>query len=329
MDRAPIFLYSSFRTGGSAFAMALKSNDQNMLFFDPLNSGLMNYEYARSATSETWNSNHPYGLKYFEEYMPIFVDGKLEYFPDLNEYRFRNSSKMFQEQLLRYLNNLMDIAHKSNKTPVFKFEQLEGHVELLRSHFPFAIHLGLIRNPKEQINSWLEQKALGESGFFNAASKLIQEDPEFFTKDRIIDHSKSEEVFEVYHGGLLRLRSSFDLTLNLYEDNREDFIGKVRSDLFKKIFRVAFKKLESLDQKPTFETKFFRMTGRSLELIQQRDELIQQRDELIQQRDELIQQRDELTQERDELTQQRDELVNSTIWRLSKPLRDLINYLKG
>jgi hypothetical protein len=43
---------------------------------------------------------------------------------------------------------------------------------------------------------------------------------------------------------------------------------------------------------------------------------------------ELTQQRDELTQQRDELTQQRDEFLNSTIWRLTKPLRDLINFLK-
>jgi hypothetical protein len=60
------------------------------------------------------------------------------------------------------------------------------------------------------------------------------------------------------------------------------------------------------------------------ELTQQRDELTQQRDELTQQRDELTQQRDELTQQRDELTQQRDVLLNSTIWKLTKPLRILI-----
>ena len=42
----------------------------------------------------------------------------------------------------------------------------------------------------------------------------------------------------------------------------------------------------------------------------------------------LLNQRDELTQQRDELTQQRDELANSTIWRLTKPLRDLINFFK-
>jgi len=70
------------------------------------------------------------------------------------------------------------------------------------------------------------------------------------------------------------------------------------------------------------------LTQQRDELIQQRDELIQQRDELTQQRDELTQQRDELIQQRDELTQQRDELTNSTIWKVTKPIRKLVNFIK-
>jgi uncharacterized coiled-coil DUF342 family protein len=77
-------------------------------------------------------------------------------------------------------------------------------------------------------------------------------------------------------------------------------------------------------------------------IVLQRDELTQQRDELTQQRDELTQQRDELTQQRDELTQQRDEiahdlaltreardnLINSTIWKVTKPIRWTVNLFK-
>jgi hypothetical protein len=58
------------------------------------------------------------------------------------------------------------------------------------------------------------------------------------------------------------------------------------------------------------------------------DELTQQRDQLTQQRDQLTQQRDQLTQQRDQLTQQRDQLINSRIWKITKPLRDLINFAK-
>ena len=43
----------------------------------------------------------------------------------------------------------------------------------------------------------------------------------------------------------------------------------------------------------------------------------------------LTQQRDELTQQRDELTQERDELLNSTIWKVTKPIRWIINLIKS
>jgi hypothetical protein len=63
-------------------------------------------------------------------------------------------------------------------------------------------------------------------------------------------------------------------------------------------------------------------------LIQERDALTQERDALNQERDGLTQERDGLTQERDALTQERDALTTSTIWRLTGPLRKILNTLK-
>ena len=64
-------------------------------------------------------------------------------------------------------------------------------------------------------------------------------------------------------------------------------------------------------------------------LTQERDALTQERDALTQERDALTQERDALTQERDALTQERDALKNSTIWRLTEPLRKIRNILKN
>ena len=64
------------------------------------------------------------------------------------------------------------------------------------------------------------------------------------------------------------------------------------------------------------------------ELRQQEELLVQQSTRLIQQRDELTQQRDELTQQRDELTQQNYRLLNSTIWKVTKPVRVIVNFLR-
>jgi glycosyltransferase involved in cell wall biosynthesis len=51
-------------------------------------------------------------------------------------------------------------------------------------------------------------------------------------------------------------------------------------------------------------------------------------DELTRQHDELTRQHDELTRQHDELTRQHDATVNSTIWKITKPLRQLINFVK-
>ncbi len=62
--------------------------------------------------------------------------------------------------------------------------------------------------------------------------------------------------------------------------------------------------------------------------LEYRDEIAQQRDEIAQQRDEIAQQRDEIAQQRDEIAQQRDAIADSTIWKSTKILRNLINHLK-
>jgi adenylate kinase family enzyme len=304
MNLSPIFLYSGWRTGGTALAVALKADKNNMIFYDPLNQALMDFEFASTASSDSWNSNHPTKFKYFDEYIPMFADGRLELFPDVREYKFRNSSVIFQDQLIKYLKRLVSVANENNKTPVFKFEQLEGHLDLLKSHFPSGIHIGLIRNRQAQLDSWLEQLALGSSGFFDAARKLVLDDPDFFTNGEILDKPTNEEVFEIYHSRLRSLGSDFDMTINLSEDNRDEFLTKIVSSSTHKIIASAFEQLDKLEKPPTFEKKFIRMRARCLELTQQRDEL---------------------TQQRDELTQQRDEILNSTIWKTTKPIRQLLN----
>lgn len=92
----------------------------------------------------------------------MFVNGRLEKFPDLSEFKFRNSSAKFRGQRIAYLNGLVATAKENGKSAVFKFEQLEGHLELLKEHFLSAIHIGLLRDKQEQFDSWLEQLAFGK-----------------------------------------------------------------------------------------------------------------------------------------------------------------------
>ncbi len=80
---------------------------------------------------------------------------------------------------------------------------------------------------------------------------------------------------------------------------------------------------------------FFPLAQQRDEIAQQRDEIAQQRDEIAQQRDVAMAERDVAMAERDEITQQRnvamaarDQITNSTIWKLTNPLRRAVNFFK-
>jgi len=300
MSGAPIFLYTSWRTGGTALAKAFKASENNILFYDPLNQALSDINLAENIYSESWSSNHPNGFRYFEEYLPLFKNGVIPTFPDLSNFKFKNSSPKFKEELFKYISSLVYYAEGKRKTPIFKFEQLEGHVSYLRDKFPSATHIGLVRNPKDQFDSWLEQLALGNESFFSMARAAVEGDSEFFGGSGKLSTISINELFELYYSGLIKLRSDLDATLNLYNDSNVELLRVLSSFKSKEIFTTAFEALKVINQQPTFETKFIRMREQAIELIQQRDELIQQRDELI----------------------------NSTIWKLTNPLRFVINFFK-
>jgi hypothetical protein len=293
VPKPPIFIYSSWRTGGTAFVSCLKANTSNILFYDPLNPALANSELALNSKSDSWSSNHPQNIEYFTEYLPLFSSGKMGLLPEQSHFKFRNSSDAYKTQLVQYLQELINYANTLEKTPIFKFSQLEGHVNLLRSHFPAALHLGLIRDPKDQCDSWLEQLALGKAWFFDNALKLINRDPDFFKKNSNMTKFEYEKVFATYYAGLASVQSELDLTLNLYEDSFDNFVDKLEGDYLKDIFTLAFQSYKDLESRPSFEEKFNRMRQRSLNLVKEKDEL-----------------------------------MNSTMWRATRPVRKLIDVLK-
>ena len=300
MERPVLFLYTSYRTGGTAFASAFNTDPTSMLFIDPLNAALSDLESARAASSNDWHSNHPANLKYFENYLPLFEQRAMDSFPNLSEFRYRNSSAEFKNQLVQYLGDLSNAALIQGKLPVFKLEQLKGHVNLLRKNFPEALHIGLIRNPNDQFRSWLEQSALGNNFFFENALSLINQDTDFFKPSPGLSKANPKDVFETFYSRLVTLRSELDFTHNLFEESSGDLLGKVTSKYYKDKFTFLDKALNTADQQISFEKKFNRMMDNSLSLIKERDGLIKERDGLL----------------------------NSTIWKFTKPLRGLINFVK-
>jgi hypothetical protein len=324
MERlSPIFLHTSWRTGGTALAAAVKSVDSLLLFYDPLNPTLENYEYSRDIISSGWDSNHPPRLSYFDSYLSLFEDGKLPGFPNLTNFVFRNSSKNFQNELLEYIHKLVNVAQDRGLTAIFKCEQLEGHVDLLRSGFPGSLHVGVTRDSKLQYQSWLEQLALGNSFFFESARKLIQGDSVFFEPLLDISMLTPLDVFEIYTRGIEKLRVDLDYVLELTKESFDGLLSSSFSQKHLDIFAMIVSAYNSVESPPTVDFKFERILKRSLSLVAERDQIAEERDRITQ---DLTQQRDQIAEERDRITQDLKALLNSTSWKVTKPIRYLFKF---
>ena len=149
MTTGPIFIYSSMRTGGTAFVHTFENIDNAIVFMDPLNDHLKN-ETAESVNSSMWNSNHPPEYFYFKNYFLFEKEKWFPYIPNAESFLFRNSSEAYKEKIFVYIKRLVDLAHEQNKIPIFKFETMVGHASFLRSKFPEAIHIGITREAKEK-----------------------------------------------------------------------------------------------------------------------------------------------------------------------------------
>jgi hypothetical protein len=267
-----------------------------------------------------------------------------------------NLTENFEVKFLFSLRNLFDTIKSSRRVGIggSDFEVLSGISDSLRcikglSFGSVSYHLSYI----DQLNSEEEllQETIKIRDFLGIS---VQEDEVFrissaLSKDSIqnliSNELKLEKNFSVYdqnthwHGnhiapknevaknalaGFEFIRQANEITPWVEVSNLEAQVIYLRDFLY-----PFFQQRDELtQQRDELTQQRDELTQQRDELTQQRDELTQQRDELTQQRDELTQQRDELTQQRDELTQQRDAVLNSTIWRLTKSIRHVINFFK-
>lgn len=176
-DLAPIFLHTSWRTGGTALSFAFREQPECTLYYEPINIALRNPEKAFLANPGKWDSRHPSNAPYFNEFKKFLTEeDSIRNFPNLDVFTFDSPSQEWQFELARYLHMLVDDAQREGKTPVFKFTNLEGHVDFLRSEFPSSTNIAVRRSRQDQLLSWFNQAANGNYEFFKAGSKMIGAD---------------------------------------------------------------------------------------------------------------------------------------------------------
>ncbi|HUW87358.1 MAG TPA: hypothetical protein VMW30_03145 [Candidatus Paceibacterota bacterium] len=176
-ELAPIFLHTGWRTGGTALSFAFREQPECTLFYEPINIALRNPEKAFLASPGKWDSRHPSSAPYFNEFKKFLTEeGSIQNFPNLDLFAFDSPSPEWRYELARYLHMLVDHAQQEGKIPVFKFTNLEGHVDFLRSEFPSSTNIAVGRGRQDQLLSWFSQAANRNYEFFKAGSKMIGTD---------------------------------------------------------------------------------------------------------------------------------------------------------
>lgn len=241
---APVFLFSNWRTGGTALAFTFRKHDGFYVFTEPLNPTLRNAADALAATTSSWKSKHPQSEYYFTEYEPILSDDSFR-FPDVENIPYVLESGDSQEDLLKYFTSLISYAHSINKIPVFKLEQAEGSAGWIKANFPEALCVGVTRKAECQFISWLEQATFGnDSLFFGAAHRIIENNLEFFESEPIAltgryDIDAYQKIFDLFKRKIDSQHSLFmDFCVDISPESEESLnvqLAKVEEHDFSRL----------------------------------------------------------------------------------------------
>ncbi|HTU71833.1 MAG TPA: hypothetical protein VMF11_16135 [Candidatus Baltobacteraceae bacterium] len=147
-----------------------------MAFYEPLHELLhdMTVDGIRKSGPASWDSGHPAGAPYFEEFTPLIKRrGVTRYDRAFAFDRYFIERDALEPKLFAYLSSLIELARRSNKTAVFKFCRSLGRVAWMRAHFPRAFHLGIVRDPIAQWNSARRRTQSGDVYFLAAPLAIL------------------------------------------------------------------------------------------------------------------------------------------------------------
>lgn len=325
---APIFLHTSWRTGGTALAFAFREQPACALFYEPINIALRNPEKAFLASPGKWDSRHPSSAPYFNELEKFLTgDESIRNFPDLDLFTFESPNKEWLDELAKYLHMLIDHAQGEGKVPVFKFTNLEGHLDLLRNEFPSSTNIAVGRGRSEQLMSWLSQAANSNYEFFKAGSKMIgAESTNPFIGKRKLEQLSNNDIssviddFNQYRDLLDSFHKKMDLVINISPEvifKPEKVLKFVEKKhlpqlaLWKKVLKYL------ADSRPTITSEDNRLQNAHIRTILKDREIGLKNIEI-----------EAKSRDIASLRAQHQRLISSRSWKITAPLRRFTSLLK-
>ena len=158
LNRRPIFIQAMWRTGSTYVWKKFRDQPRYRAYYEPLHECLVQSREqveASSGADKQIALRHP-GIEkfYFAEY-PFTKDGGVEYFrKPLSYERYCLQENEKDEDLRRYISNLIDHAARNGQTPALQFNRGLLRAGWLAKNFS-PIQLLVLRNPLDVWKSFL------------------------------------------------------------------------------------------------------------------------------------------------------------------------------
>ena len=355
----PVFLHRGMRTGGTALVQALEQVEHLGVVYGILHPMLeMPLEELVERNADAWDSSHPSGYFYWRNAEALLRSGMHERFQSRFTSIYHLAATADDPELYAYITWVMDEIRGTGRRPVLCLERSEGILPWLRSHFPEALHIGLVRERDAVYRSWLEQGLLGAWGFFEAAQSAILSDPEYFGQVvdaddvRLLQAGALRRIFDVYNASTESVRhNDMDLSVTVVEIGAEEssagqerfaeFCGlsaAQRRDLAERLRQTrpalpAVKRLERMvDASGKSRAELLAAQQRSDAYREARDYWHGRAEEANSGAagiDELQARADELAGALQEARAELSMVYRSTSWRVTRPLRSVAATAKG
>lgn len=169
-ERKPIFIHSLFRTGSTYLWNKFRQVDRYYCYYEPLHQVMakLTPENIDFMMTRDFNSvHHPEIEKYYlHEYKSLLKEGQtgIPYFKKEFSY---DQFCMNEENpaLKRYIDYLVESS--GEKIPVLKFNRTAFRGEWFKKNYPGSLNLYLVRNPRDQWQSYHDlYRRTNYDGFF-------------------------------------------------------------------------------------------------------------------------------------------------------------------
>ncbi|MBP7461256.1 MAG: hypothetical protein KBA26_08200 [Candidatus Delongbacteria bacterium] len=172
MNPNPIFIHSLFRTGSTYLWNKFRLNPDYICFYEPLHQSLRTittHNISQLMTTDYQSAHHPDLERfYLQEYIPLLRNDQtgIPYFEKQFSFEgFCMGPRATNAPLKHYFDHLLSFADQ--RIPLLKLNRSALRSGWFHHSYPLSYHLYLIRNPRDQWQSYhkLNQR-MQYTGFF-------------------------------------------------------------------------------------------------------------------------------------------------------------------